>query len=123
MDLLSILKGNYLSKDHALLSRNLVIPAYSKCFFFKNESRKETFRKSRFLKKSLLIITFEVVNILKSKLTLFYSLSYKDKALREGFLEIEEVETTLRKTSCNSLKFSFKINLFINFRTGPENEI
>ena len=57
-------------------------------------------REGSFLKESLPVITLGAVSILRSELTLSFSLSPEedeDKASGEGFLEAEEAETLLEE--------------------------
>ena len=76
------------------------------------------------MEKSLPVITLGTVSVLWSEPTLLSLLSPKedeDKALKDGFLEGEEVETA----PCNSMSlrpFS-EMNLFMNPRTGPREKV
>ena len=63
-------------------------------------NRAGSFREDNLLEESLLVITLKVVGVLGSEPTPSFSLSLKeneDKALEEGLLEVEEVETLLEE--------------------------
>jgi len=86
----------------ALLSRYLIIPAYSKSDSSRINAGKAagSLRENNFLEESLLIVTLEVVDVLGSKLIFSSSVSSeKDKAIASGviFLDIKEVEILLKK--------------------------
>jgi len=105
LGLLGSLGGCFQPKNQvsALLSRHLVIPAHSRCFSFRNKSRKSSWklqRRQSFRRELACVIILGVVGILGSELTLSSSLSPKedeDKASEKGFLEAEEAETLLEE--------------------------
>ena len=67
---------------------------------FPSKKAAGSFRGGSYLEESLLVITLKVVGVLGSEPTPSFSLSLKeneDKALEEGLLEVEEVETLLEE--------------------------
>ena len=86
----------------ALLSKHLVIPAYSKYFSLeiKIEKATKSLREDTFLEESLSIIILKAIGILESE-PIFFSLLFpkenKSKALKEIFLKAEEAETLFER--------------------------
>jgi len=104
LESLSTFEGIFFSRNQvfALLSRHLVILAYSKSVSSRIDTEKvaESLRESTFLEGSLLIVTLGVVDVLGSKLMFSSSISSEnDKATASGetFLYIKEVEILLEK--------------------------